>query len=837
MQEIKIETDNADTSPVQINKFSKKAFLFEKISFLTLLISGFLSLLFFIPSKFASFDSVKSLLIVSGVIISLVFWCFAKLKDGKFSLIRSYILPGVLFLMFAYFLSSVFSDNKSISFFGGNFEIGTFGSVLVGFVLMFLATSVVNTKKRIFYFYLAMFASFFIIAIFQAIRLFFGANFLSLGYFTNIVSNTIGKWNELGIYFGLIALLSVATLELKTISGAMKILLYFSLGISLFFLSAVNFGVVWFVIGIFAFLFVIYGALFRTSELKKTSFSNNNPFFKKIPYLALIVFFVSAIFIVDGMRNKEIKIDGSRNKYLIGESIANYFKISQIEIRPSFQGTFDIFKASAKENPVFGFGPNQFVKGWFLYKPKDINNTPFWNASFDYGVGNIPTFIATTGLTGLISWIIFLSLFICLGFKYIFVKTKDEFSRYLIVSSFFAGLYLWIINAVYTTGSVLFFMTFFFSGVFIASLINEKLLSVKIISCASNLRRKLFFISGMVLVIIFAMAGGYVYCQRFLSSVYFFKALDSANTKGDLIGGEKYAIKSLSFSKADYQYRLLSDIYIARLNALVSQKNLSPDTLSKDLKALFLSAVNNAESALNYDKANYQNRILLGRIYESVMPLAGGEDKTFYNSALKNYTEALKLNPKNPEIDLMLARLEVLNKNNQKAKDYLTDAFRLKSDYTDAAFLLAQIEVSEGNIKNAIRLVETASTIMSNNPVVYFQLGILKYSDKEKDYKGATEAFEKAISLNDSYSNARYFLGLSYYNLGKTADAINQFEIVQSFNLDNKEVALILKNLKEGRVPFANAIPPIDNKPEQRKKLPISEEGTKTIGTVKVKKK
>ena len=101
----------------------------------------------------------------------------------------------------------------------------------------------------------------------------------------------------------------------------------------------------------------------------------------------------------------------------------------------------------------------------------------------------------------------------------------------------------------------------------------------------------------------------------------------------------------------------------------------------------------------------------------------------------------------------------------------------------------------------------------------------------------AIEAFEKAISLNDSYSNARYFLGLSYYNLNRTADAINQFEIVQSLNPDNKEVALILKNLKEGRAPFSDAVPPIDSKPEKRGKLPISENKTDTVRNTRVKKK
>jgi len=80
------------------------------------------------------------------------------------------------------------------------------------------------------------------------------------------------------------------------------------------------------------------------------------------------------------------------------------------------------------------------------------------------------------------------------------------------------------------------------------------------------------------------------------------------------------------------------------------------------------------------------------------------------------------------------------------------------------------------------------------------------------------------VALNSSYSNARYFLGLSYYNLGRTEDAIKQFEVVQSLNLDNKEVGFILKNLKEGKAPFVNATPPIDDKPEKREKLPVKED-------------
>ena len=83
------------------------------------------------------------------------------------------------------------------------------------------------------------------------------------------------------------------------------------------------------------------------------------------------------------------------------------------------------------------------------------------------------------------------------------------------------------------------------------------------------------------------------------------------------------------------------------------------------------------------------------------------------------------------------------------------------------------------------------------------------------------------MGLSPGYANARYFLGLSYEKLGRVKDAISQFTELKITNPDNKEVSLILSNLKAGRAPFANATPPIDNKPEKRSSLPIDEKGSK----------
>ena len=170
---------------------------------------------------------------------------------------------------------------------------------------------------------------------------------------------------------------------------------------------------------------------------------------------------------------------------------------------------------------------------------------------------------------------------------------------------------------------------------------------------------------------------------------------------------------------------------------------------------------------------------------------------------------------------MILARLENTNGSTKEAKRHIGEALKLKSNYTDAIFLLSQIEVAEGNLKGAIQSVEAGTVIDPNNPIVFFQLGLLRYNNK--DYKGAVSALEQAIALDSSYANARYFLGLNYDKLSRRSDAVAQFEIIQKTNPDNEEIKLILTNLKAGRGPFVNGKPPIDSKPEQRKTLPVAE--------------
>ncbi len=255
------------------------------------------------------------------------------------------------------------------------------------------------------------------------------------------------------------------------------------------------------------------------------------------------------------------------------------------------------------------------------------------------------------------------------------------------------------------------------------------------------------------------------------------------------------------------------------MNALLSQSNATnADATREEFQRILGAAIEYGKGAIAQESGSYENWLALGRVYEAVVPLkiAGA-----YEGARAAYEEALKRNPRSPAIFLTIARLEAAKGDGVRAREFIGKSLQAKSNYTEAIFFLSQLEVQEGNIPAAIQSVEATVILAPNDSVLRFQLGLLKYN--EKDFRGATDAFERAVALNQNYANARYFLGLSYDKLNRERDAIAQFEVLVKTNPDNKEVALILGNLKAGRAAFANAVPPVDEKPEKRSTLPVKE--------------
>ena len=156
----------------------------------------------------------------------------------------------------------------------------------------------------------------------------------------------------------------------------------------------------------------------------------------------------------------------------------------------------------------------------------------------------------------------------------------------------------------------------------------------------------------------------------------------------------------------------------------------------------------------------------------------------------------------------------------QQILTVLQKAVELKPDLADAHFLATQTALRLGNLEAAIQSAEKAKLAAPFDIGIAFQLGLLYYQQNDID-KGQIE-FERAVALNNNYSNARYFLGLIYDRKGDKNRAIQQFEQIEALNPDNQEVKHILQNLRSDKAALDKIVPPAQP-PEKRNETPVKE--------------
>lgn len=766
----------------------------ENNAFYVVLGVMFLLPIFFIPSSAAPFQFTKTALLIAGILIALFFYVVSRLEDGKVTIPYNLMVLTAWALPIVYLASAFFSDNLKQSLIGQSFEVDTFGFITAMVLLMTLVPLLLRKKEKVLRVYLILLISGGILAIYQGLRLFLGADFLSFDIFTSTTSNLVGKWNDLAIFFGLTAVLSLVTLEGLELSKQSKIIVYATLVVSLFFLSVINFFPVWLVVGIFALGFFVYKISKNTlNNLRIGSASRGEgegapqgQSGHKVSFLALVVLIITLAFVLFGDT--------------LGQYTSSRFNFTQIEARPSWQATLDITQQVYNDDFLFGTGPNTFSKNWVKYKPQGINETVFWSVDFVSGIGFIPTAFISVGVIGGLIWLLFLSAFLYTGLRtLLFRQTNDKYVYYLTLSSFLASLYLWIMTIFYIPNAVMIAFAFFFSGVFISTLRHHgEVRSEREIVFAKNPRIGFVVVLLLTVFLIVDAVAIYIVGQQYLSTTYYQKSVFALNVDGDLDKAQQKLTQSLSLARNDRNLRYASDLQLLQVNNILNDGSLPLEEQRTQFQSVFSGAVQSAQAATDVNPSNYQNWMTLGRVYGSVIPL---QIEGAYENAKRSYDSALELNPHNPLIYLTLAQLEAGRGDLSAAKEHVQSALEEKSNYTEAIFLLSQIQIQEGNTDEAIASVEAAAFLDSNNAVIFFQLGLLRYN--KGDDLGAIAALEQAVALNNVYANAMYFLGLSYFREGRNDEAIAQFEVIAELNLGNDEVKRIIENLKAGRNPFS----------------------------------
>lgn len=769
-----------------------------------LLLGIFLTPLLALPIFNFSLEVPRKFFLMGAVITAFCLWFLARFKEGKIRLTKNLpMTTGGIFLILA-LISSLLSSSRIASLVGIGFESGTLLSLVVLFSLMFLIAEYSRSKQKFLNVYLGLFIVFAIAFLFQAIRLFFG-NFLPWQIFDNGAINLIGKWNDLGVFAGLVSLSSVVMLELFPLKDAkmMKNFIWGGLVASILTLALVNFTLIWIVLAvILAFLYA-----YNMSFLSRQSTGKG-----RMMKISLVVFLISLFFIIFGQPMSYDAQGKQHEGFLATQTriLSEKAGISALEVRPSLSGTYSLTKDSLKDSPVFGGGPNTFSSLWLKNKPTGVNETQFWNIEPAFGIGFVPSFFVTTGLAGGSALILFMILLVYMGSRALLSSKTDSLEKSFLVLSFTGLVYVWIICVSYVPDTSILMITFALTGLFIARLIDVGEIKTKEISLFADPKVKFFSsiagaVTGLVLIL---LAGAWIVTA---GSVFAFqRTVEVLPTNADR--AQKYINIAIALNPQDVYYRLATQVNMAQMSTLLG-KELPEAELMAAYTEIFKKAKENVDSAVITNKENYLNYVTRGLLYENIMSL-GVKDS--YERAKEDYLNALVYNPHGPDMYLNLARLEILNKNYTEAEKYLEKSLAEKKNYIDAIFLQSQLYAQRGFLDSAIKRAEYASQLAPSDVSILFQLGYLKY--RNADYRGAIQTLKSAVTLFPTFSNARYFIGLSYSKLGLRDSAIKEFVEIEKSNPDNAELKQILLNLRAGRDALAGAEPV-----EKKVKVPVKQ--------------
>ena len=741
-----------------------------------IIVFGLLPVLF-IPGVYTSIGFSKSYFVIIGLFLALVLLSLAMLRSGT---MRVLVPPTLAFfwgVAAVAVVSGLLSGDVHDALFGNVFEVHTAGFLVLMGLVMTASLVFSGAKAATSRLFIVLGVSALVVQIFHILRLFVGPEFLSFGIFTAATDSLIGSFNDLAIFSGLIIIVSLMFLQHVSQTMLGKIGSVFLVLSSLLLLSVINFYSVWLVVGFVSLLMALYlvskDTWLRTEERPLENVSRLSL------GLVGVVCVVSAAFIMSG-------------NYL-GSLTSSMVDISYLEVRPSVSATLDIARQVYGENALFGIGPNRFEDAWREYKSPVINQTVFWNTNFSAGSGYVPTLFIQTGILGGVLFILFFGAFILLGYRMIFVsEIKDLKWQMVGMVSFVSALYLWIMSIVYVPGVTILLLASIMTGLTCAVYTQSRPDTGITIDVTRNRQYGLLLIASVLVLIISSVLSVLTLSKQYLAQVVY------ADTVRAFQSGAEFAVSDAGLRRSeelDSQDLFVSERAQLRLVEMGRLSTLEATPLTQQsYSTLLTEGIRLAEQAVLLDQTNPSHYILLHNFYRLLDPLQFEGVKERIDALV---TQAREYDPMNPTYLVMQAQYAAQNADLAASRTYLVDAVKLKGDYTDALFLLSQLDIQEGKVDDAIAVTRSIISLEPNNPTRYFQLGVLLAA--KADMKAAIESFETAILLDTNYANARYFLALSYLDSDRTEEALMQLRIVEESNKDNADLKALIDQVAAGQ--------------------------------------
>lgn len=822
MENVVTQQEASTAQDVSSSDVQAKEIIWDKVGRIFVYILFGVLPIWFMP--FTAFPAAEGKAFLGGMLIfgALAAWFAKVLATGRLALPKTYIWFAALgFLLFS-LVSLLFSEARSIGFFGNGGQPDTF----INFVLYVGALFIVplflkNTSyimKAVFFFGISLA----VLSLYSLLQ-FFGIFLIPFDFAKTVAFNPVGTAQDLGVLLGAGFAMFVAFLSGLNLSTLLKVLFSLGaaiLGITLIFINAAT---VW--LGL-----LVAIALIASWQVMHMRNKNRGQAMTRFSLPMFLVVVVAMIFFVR-------------------PPIASIVRLPAT-ISPSTGATLAIAKDSYKANigNIFvGSGPTTFVYEYLKHRPLQLNSTAFFGVRFTQGYSLFATLLVTSGVFGVAALFALLGYLIWTALRGISIlgKSGSPHEKTAIVSfvSLVFLVFMWFFGGMNFT---LLLFTFLLAGLVLASLRAGGFIPEWSFVFAKSPQR-VFILSFLAVILLTgAILGVYLHGQKYLAAVMHTRGVQTFNKTNDALKAIPTVNFALNLDNNDRYWRTMTQLMLVRANDVLNDKTIDDAARKTSFQQVLQAAIQSAQRATEVNPADPANWEQLASVYDNVL-FAVRDAAQF---AIDNYMEAAKRNPRSPEGDFVVARAYIRAADNSQAiasalkankgseeeikkaedqqKDYLekslerlNSALVLKADYAPAHFLIAQVYDRQGNRKGAIEKTIEARDINPQDVGIGYQLGLLYFFDNQ--FGAAQKEFERVLLLSPNYSDARYFLGLVHDKRGEKEAAIVEFEKVSELNPDNEAVKKILENLRSGkealeglRTPQESTQPPVSQAGEEK---------------------
>ncbi len=484
----------------------------------------------------------------------------------------------------------------------------------------------------------------------------------------------------------------------------------------------------------------------------------------------------------------------------INKVLPSRIQVANVDVRPSWQGTMQVGGAALNQptSLIFGVGPNTFGREWGLYKPASVNQTVFWNTDFNAGIGSIPTSFVTTGILGILAWIIFVAIVLWIAARAL-IKRAQDVADVGNAAAFGLGTgYLIAFYIFYVPGPALSMLVFLTIGLLVAFSVHARLTKPFYLSLRRDAWQGIAASAALALfclVIVLALLG---VSRVLVAEILLNRSVVVYNATKDTRAASALITDALLINPSNTRaHRIAVQLGLVELQQLISRADPTNEMVRAQLQTTLQATIQHGLDAVAINGNDYQNWLELAGLYQQ---LAGVQVAGAYESARGAYQRARLQNPSSPLPLFQLARLELLENHKEEALKDLAAAAQLKPDFAAAYYLASQIYGSNGDLKNAHSSASLAVQYAPQDPLAWYNIGSIAYA--EKDYVTAIPALEKALALEPNYANAEYVLGLSYFEAGRPQDSLRVFEALAALEPNRQVVQDAITNLRENKPPI-----------------------------------